>query len=599
MESVRKGPLGQRWEWLVWVLAYGALRLLLVASFCDVFVYGEELEKAAAGKALLDGVPIPTHLLPYHPYEGGGFVVSALDALAFSALGESVLAIKLVALALGAATLWVGWSLCERFGDRSSARAFALLFVFAPESVQANSVLALGIHYHACLFIGLVLSLALRAAFSRAARDGAWVALGVAAGFGFYFSYQLALTLLVVGTLLVLAYRRELFGRRLAWALAGALIGITPLLWMALHHGGGVFDIHGASLVGGDVSKLDLLSKFSDSLTAGRGAFDLAALVLLVGTPLAALTALRGCESRTFRWVVLAITAHVVLFLAAYLAGGFTIGRVLHFFYLHRLMPLWFLAILLCALAVSRRRWLWSPIVALAVLGALDTFRMVRDAQPESLAQNLSQLAEEKGYRYSQYLQKIEPRLPGTRAEKLSVLLAFDEPQPELLHEALAIALYGSGEGSFESMCEEIRSAGVSDLRGFELGMGLMLMRHKGRDFQERIDVVAGFDAPTRDALIEGIGRFGQWELGTEDTVLREAKLGVDAGFPEPFFVGLGRRLHSALGDARVTHYFERHSSPAFLSRAKGEHLIAEAPESARGLLRAGYEHARLLHELP
>lgn len=599
MEAGRTSSWWQRWEWLGWALAFCALRLVLLASFCDVFVYGEEFEKAAAGKALLDGVPIPAQLLPYHPYEGGGFVVSVLDALAFAALGESVLAIKLVALALGAATLWVGWRLCDRFGDRGSARAFALLFVFAPESVQANSTLALGIHYHACLFIGLVLSLALRAAFAREARGGLWVALGVAAGFGFYFSYQLALTLLVVGGLLLAAWRRELFGSRLAWAVAGAAIGVTPLLWMALEHGRGVFDIHGASLVGGDVSKLDLLAKFATSLTEGRGLGDLLALALLVLTPSFALSALRGCESRVFRWTLLTLVAHIVLFLAAYLAGGFTIGRVLHYFYLHRLMPLWFLAILLCALAVSRRRWLWAPIGLLALLGALDTVRMVRDAQPSSWAENLSQLAQEKGYRYSQYLQKIAPRIEGTRADKLSAFLAFNEPQPELLHEALAIALYGSGEGSYESMCDEIRAAGVEDLRGFQLGMGLMLMRHKGRDFKERIDVVTGFDAPTRDALIEGIGRFGQWELGTEDTVLREAKLGVEAALPEPFFVGLGRRLHSSLGDARVPRYFERHSPPAFLSRAKAERLLAEAPDSARGLLRAGYEHARLLHELP
>ncbi len=599
MEAGRTGSSWQRWEWLGWVLAYGALRLVLLVSFCDVFVYGEEFEKAAAGKALLDGVPISAQLLPYHPYEGGGFVVSVLDALAFAALGESVLAIKVVALGLGAATLWMGWRLCERYGDRASARAFALLFVFAPESVQANSTLALGIHYHACLFIGLVLWLTFRAAFAREARGGLWVALGIASGFGFYFSYQLALTLLVAAGLLLAAWRRELFGTRLAWALAGAVIGLTPLLWMALEHGGAVFDIHGASLVGGDVSKLDLLAKFWTSLTEGRGIADVAALVLLGLTPVLALSALRGCESRVFRWTLLTLVAHIALFLAAYLAGGFTVGRVLHYFYLHRLMPLWFLAILLCALAVSRRRWLWAPISVLALLGVLDTVRMVRDAQPGSWVQNLAQLAHEKGYRYSQYLQKIAPRLPGTRADKLSLLLAFDEAQPELLHEALAIALYGPGEGSFESMCDEIRAAGVEDLRTFELGMGLMLMRHKSRDFKERIDVVTGFDAPTREALIEGIGRFGQWELGTEDTVLREAKLGVDSAFPEPFFVGLGRRLHSALGDARVPHYFERHSAPAFLSRAKAETLLAEVPESARGLLRAGYEHTRLLHELP
>ncbi len=592
-------PARWRHEWLLWALGFAALRLLLAASFCDVFVYGEEFEKAAAGKALRDRVPIATHLLPYHPYEGGGFVVSLLDALAFSLVGESVLALKLVAIVLGVAILAVGWQFCERFAGRASARAFALLYVLAPESVQTNSLLALGIHYQACLFVGAILYFALRAAIVREARGGLWVALGIVAGLGFYVSYQCALTIAVAGGLLLLAWRRELFRARLAWAVVGALIGLTPLLWMALNVGNAVFDIHGASLVGGDKPKLELIGAFWTSLTEGRAWFDLLALALLVLTPAAALLALRGAESRAYRWTVGALAAHIVVFLGVYLASGFTVGRVLHYFYLHRLMPLWFLAALLCAVAVARLRWLWLPIALLASLGLVDTLRLVRDAAPGDLGANLATLASEKGYRYSQYLQKIEPRLPGTRPEKLDVLLSFRESEPELLHESLAIALYGWGEGSFESMCDEIRAAGVEDLRGFELGMGLMLMRHKSRDFGERIAHVAGLAAPVRDALVESIGRFGQWELGTEDTVLREVQAGVDAGFPEPFFRGLGRRLQLSLGDARIRHYFERHSSPAFLSQDKARALVGEMPESARAAVLAGYEHARLLHRLP
>jgi len=599
MSTALDQPARWRHEWLGWALAFAALRLLLAASFCDVFVYGEELEKATAGKALLDGVGVSTHLLPYHPYEGGGFVVSLLDALAFSAVGESVLALKLVAIGLGVAILGMGWRLCERFAGRSSARAFALLYIFAPESVQANSLLALGIHYHACLFLGAILYLALRAAIMREARGGLWVALGAVAGLGFYVSYQCALTIAVAGGLLLLAWKRELFRARLAWAVVGALIGLTPLLWMALNVGTAVFDIHGTSLVGGTEPKAALLTEFWSSLTGERAWFDLLALALLALTPLAALLALRGAESRAYRWTLATLAAHIVVFLAVYLASAYTIGRAMHYFYLHRLMPLWFLATLLCAVAVARVRWLWLMIALLATLGLVDTLRLVRDAAPANLRANLATLASEKGYRYSQYLQKLEPRLPGTRAEKLEVLLGFCESEPELLHESLAIALYGWGEGSFESMCDEIRAAGVEDLRGFELGMGLMLMRHKSRDFGERIAHVAGFEAPVRDALVESIGRFGQWEFGTEDTVLREVQAGADAGFPEPFFRGLGRRLQLSLGDARIRHYFQRHSAPAFLSRDKALALLAEMPESARAAVLAGYDHARVLHQLP
>jgi hypothetical protein len=92
------------------------LRCALLFSLCDVFGYGEEMEKACAGKALRDGIALPRHELAYHAYEGGGFVVSHLDALAFALVGESVLAIKLVALVFVAGIVVVGWKLCERFG---------------------------------------------------------------------------------------------------------------------------------------------------------------------------------------------------------------------------------------------------------------------------------------------------------------------------------------------------------------------------------------------------------------------------------------------------------------------------------------------------
>lgn len=595
----RLGPWWRRREVLLWALGWCVLRAILLLSFCDVFVYGEEFEKGAAGKALLDGVPIPYHLLPYHPYEGGGFVVSALDALAFAVFGQSLLAIKLVALGFGAAVLWAGWSLCERFGGRAAARAFALLCIFAPESVQTNSLLALGIHYQACLFVALILGLALRAALQREARQGPWIALGLAAGFGFYFSYQCALTIAVAGGVLLLAWKRELFGVRLAWLALGVLVGLTPLLWMALNVGNEVFDIHGASVVGSKTGKLDVLTKFAQSLFEGRSAWDCAAIVLLALAPLLALVTLRGCESRALRWAMLAVAAHALVFLAAYLASGFTIAKVFHYFYLHRLMPLWFLGILLVALGVARARWMWGPVALLALMGASDTWRLARDATPGDWFAHARQLAEQKGYRYSQYLQKIEPRMQEARLVELTQLLAFDEPEPELLHESLAIALYGSGVGSFEDQCAEIRSAGIDDLRGFQLGMGLMLMRHKGRDFKERVDLVSGFEPATRDALIESIGRFGQWELGTEDTVLREARLGLELGFPEPFFRGLGRRLFSAIGDARIPHYFERRASPVFLVPARAQALLAELPDAARVPMLAGYEHAVRMHALP
>ncbi|MEO0662069.1 MAG: hypothetical protein AAFZ87_11060, partial [Planctomycetota bacterium] len=57
-------------------LAYVVARALVVLALGDVFVLGEENEKAFVALALRSGVDVPWARLPYHPYEGGGFLAS-------------------------------------------------------------------------------------------------------------------------------------------------------------------------------------------------------------------------------------------------------------------------------------------------------------------------------------------------------------------------------------------------------------------------------------------------------------------------------------------------------------------------------------------
>ena len=89
------------------VLALVLLRGALVLALGDVFFYGDELEKGAIGKALLDGLGgvLGHHRLAYHYYEGGGFAIGVLDALAFRLVGQNLLALKLVALGFDAAAI--------------------------------------------------------------------------------------------------------------------------------------------------------------------------------------------------------------------------------------------------------------------------------------------------------------------------------------------------------------------------------------------------------------------------------------------------------------------------------------------------------------
>jgi len=282
-------------RWPLWSLLALLLltRTAFVAVLGDVFFYGDEFEKGAAARAMLGGLGevVGHHRLAYHYYEGGGFALSHLNALAFSALGPNLLALKVVALLFNAWILAAGYGLCRRaFGTRAAV-IFGLLFILAPESMQKNSMLALGIHYQALLFVLLVLDLGGRILFDPRTPLRIWFGLGVASGFGTYFSYQCGLTVGFVGLALLLLRRRELFGTRGLAGLAGLGLGALPLLGMWLLVGSEVTDIHGTSLIGGFVpaERAALLGQFLASVFDTAHPAALATAVLL---PLGALVGL-------------------------------------------------------------------------------------------------------------------------------------------------------------------------------------------------------------------------------------------------------------------------------------------------------------------
>jgi hypothetical protein len=591
--------------WLaLWLVARGALLL----AFADVFDYGEESAKACAGKAMLDGLGVPHYQLAFHYYEGGGFVVSHLDALAFALFGPSLLAVKLVALALGGLVLWAGWSFCRRCAGVASARAFALLFVLAPESVQKNSLLALGIHFHALLFVTLILSATLRLAFARHLRPRVWFTWGACLGFGFFFSYQCALTIALSIATLAIVLRSDVFTRVTWWGVAGVLCGLAPLVWMFAHVDWAVFDIHGAELVGGSETKLDTLKQFCASVFGQREPFDLAGLIAWIAAPSIAVVALARNVPGLARNATILVLAHLALFVAAYLGSGFTVGRVYHYFPLHRLMPLWFLAALAIALGVgaalaSGRAWLRCLACACVLIpasaGAVDEVRLVRGAAPGEWSAHLCELARTKGYAYTEYLPKLSLHLDESRAEKLATLLRFKEPHPTTLHEAIALALYGDGMPPIEEVLAEVGAAGVSDPRGFLLGLGSLLTAQLAGDVVTRTHDVELMHSPYQDELIEAVGRYGSGILVTEDRVRREVKQGIVAGLPDAYFRGVGHRLYGARGIISTGTYFQMRNAPLMLDHRRADAMLDVCPEPYASTLRCAYDEACYEHSLP
>ncbi len=600
-------PSARALELVGWIAAFVAARAVLVLAYGDVFAYLEEFEKAAAGKAMLDGLSLAHHQLAYHPYEGGGFVVSHLDALMFALLGPSVLSVKLVALALGAALLAVGWGLCARAAGPVAARVFAALYVLAPGSMQQNSLLALGIHYHALIFVGALLWAVLSVLDGGASRRRLWLASGLIAGFGVFFSYQLGLTVLVALLAGVLVARRAGLGvalRGLGWASAGAAIGALPLWWMGWRTGRAVFDIHGADVLATKIPRAQLLADFAESFFLSRTPLDALALTLVCLAPLTALFAWR-CGGRA-RTLVALLAVHAALFCAAYLGLGFTIGRVVSYFLLQRLAPLWFFGLLATAVGCAalwsaggvRRRIGLALASACALVGAFDLAQLARAAAPHDWFTHARVLASTKGYAYPQYMQKLAPRLGLDREQLARTFLGFDEEDRELLLDALSTTVWGDGAVDLEQLEREASDLSLEPLRALLAGQGMALRNRWGGDIAARLTRAAEQGAGRREALEEAIGRFGNRYFPSVDAVRRELAQGLAASAPPSFFFGLGMRAWAARGDLSARGYPAPTAGPwCFDERAARELFDQQAP-AVRAALEAGYEHAGKLQTL-
>ncbi len=536
----------------MFLLALVVARSALVLSLSDVFFYGEELAKGAAGKAMLSGPGIEHHRLAYHYYEGGGFVFSHLDALAFLLLGPSLLALKAVALGWSALALAGGWSLARRAFGGAGAACFGLLVVLAPASMQKLSLLALGIHLEACLFVALVLLLLVRIAVDGERSARAFGLLGLAAGFGIYFSFQLVLTAAFAALVLLVRAHRELLGRPGLALLIGFLVGLLPCLWMASRVGAQLLDIHGDSLLGSVQGPLQRHAAFAASLFEGRPPVELAALLLRLCLPVAGLAfLLRAGEEPRVRLAAGLIAGYLALFLAAYAASGFAVGPVYHFFRLNRLSQVWWLATLLAGGGLGRALWVGSAlarcaaaagIVALAALGARDLVRTASEGVGESWRSSLERLARTPGYAFLSYLAHARAHFGATVEQQVRVALRLDDDQSTRLRADIGSSIVSKEAHSLEEALELIEHLDPDGWREIALGLGPLWAELHGSLVEGRLGAIASAPSEVQALLLEACGRFGSGPYSAEAALQADIDAALAATAPEAWFEGLGWR---------------------------------------------------------
>lgn len=544
------------------LLLYVVLRALIVCALGDVFIYGEELEKGFVAQAILSGVDVPYAKLPYHPYEGGGFVASHVKAIAFLLVGPNVLAHKLAAIFWGALTLFAIVRLLFRHGGAGAALIGGLLVVLGPMHFQKESLLHLGIHYEALLFIALVLDYGLRVAEPARgdpARRRDLLILGLSAGFGTYFSYQVPLAVLSVIVLLALVDWKRIFSPVL---MAATVAGLAPLLWMASQVGADVFDIHGDPVGATDGWRAFLVSlKFGlasplASATVALGFIGLLAGVIFApphGQRMRAILLVGGFADL---WMISAMATGMIRIEAA---GG-------PWFQYLRFAPLVFACLVVVALgagpavaiAGELRSAASAKIARVAItimigIGAVHTARIIDEGQLSRAQENVSRLLDTRGTEARNALAKIAPRLfeldsdgrlPANAEVYAQALAPFVGADVGPLDYRVGAVVAG-GIKQTQAMPDALLAAfkaALPDVHGDAIRVGLgsplyhLLVKGDVRGYLSRADF--------HPKYAEALGRFGPFEWTcTPAYVAHELTLTKGTLHRDAYLRGLGHRV--------------------------------------------------------
>jgi len=583
-EGATRGAWSRPWPWIVVLVL---LRAWLALCCADVYFYGEELAKGTCAKVILERPPIPYWKAVYGYHEGGGFVVAHLKALGFALLGESLLVHKLVGLLTASLVLSAGWMLARQaFGARAAA-IFAFLYALAPAAFVQFSLLTIGTHFEALFFAAHVLRLSLKIVDDGGGAREDWLWLGLATGFGTYFSLQTLPVALCACVVLLVGLRRKFLSRGLAFGAAAFAVGAAPLVSMALLAGELVWKVRGATYgKAADAGPVGaLLDLFGPLSVADHSiALDVLLFAAQAALALACLALWRGR-----RLAVLALLGYVALYLALYATSGLAVGMGGLTFLWIRICAPWFATTILAAAAIDalwnrRRAVAFAVLASYGAAGLQDLARLTATGSPATLVENAKVLATTRGVDYPQYFELFLPHFDVDKASKARIAMHLDDPTPEL-PAATAQVLWGKAELPTPVLLDEVRAAfGPLRWRAAVLGLGRALHPGEDYDLPHAFSAISVAPVDVQPLLAEAIGRSG---IGPRFRVDRLQELvdapGVPEQWREAWWRGCGWRV-------RMTFR---------LVPTRGRAWIAGQPEPMRSALLAGFERCDADLRLP
>jgi len=218
---------------------------LVLASFLYVFVRAailytnfdstalwayEPFMCGTIGRSLLGGggdIPLPF----YYDNAAGPVLMGFAAATSFALVGPSYLALKLVSLTLGLAALVLAWDVLRRLFGPTTATLGALLLALAPTTSVKYALIAAGNHSENLFFTTLALWSFVQ--LHQSEHRARWLLLtGLFAGFAqaIFVGALIPIGLLAIAHFGLRGWRRAL--RDVPLALAGAAVGLAPLVWL-------------------------------------------------------------------------------------------------------------------------------------------------------------------------------------------------------------------------------------------------------------------------------------------------------------------------------------------------------------------------------
>ncbi|MFT4649625.1 MAG: hypothetical protein ACI9X4_002866, partial [Glaciecola sp.] len=429
-----------------------------------------------------------------------------------------------------------------------------LVFILGPSGFQRYSTLSLGIHFEV-----MALGLPLLDEGLRLLRFRTWspspkrrFLVGLAAGFALFFSYQTALILAWLGLWVLVLRWRWLFSKAVWMLLLGALVGLSPMLYMAWHVGGDLLNVHGDGLMEVQ-SNAEKLRGYFDSLYADLSPMTLAARVLY---PVAALFGIgfllqgRGQD----RLSGLYLLGYVGLWLTVWATGPFVAESHEHFFAWLRMAPI---ALVLMALAASgMERGLSTTriglsaisrltIAAVLAMGLFETGAIVQKGQWRTPSANWAQLTQYKGYNYRGHFRMLFAHLPDYKPASLQALLHYKERDPNILFADIAHCYAAMPEVSTDPMVvlEDLRSIDPDGLQAMVRGMGTVFARTHPGDVKAMLNSLDQYPVEWRGPFAESIGYLGTGWFADQASFLAEAQACADTKELEAYSRGMGARI--------------------------------------------------------